>query len=151
MIRRWTLSDNPTVAKIEQNSFSDPWTEEMLEQSLSSPAFHGFVLEVDGQVCGYVGLLCAFDAEITLIAVDGALRRRGYGKQLLDYGVEFARQMGCENVFLEVRQSNVSAKALYQKAGFKSIAVRPRYYADGEDAIVMVLPTDYTTVTEEKK
>lgn len=138
MIRAWQAKDNLAVAKIERESFTDPWTEDMLAQSLSSPAFKGFV-EDDGDIKGYVGVICAGDAEIALIAVDPQFRKQGIGRRLLERAVDYARQCGCENVFLEVRTGNEAAKALYGGLGFKAIAVRRRYYADGEDAIVMVL------------
>lgn len=139
MIREWQPRDNSAVAKIERESFSDPWTEDMLGQSLSSPAFKGFVDE-DGCIRGYVGVICAGDAEIALIAVDARFRRQGLGKGLLLHAAEHARSNACENLFLEVRTGNLPARALYEGLGFKPIAVRPRYYADGEDALVMVLP-----------
>ena len=138
MIRDWLTADNSAIAKIERESFSDPWTEDMLEQSFLSPAFRGFV-EDEGGVKGYVGIICAGDAEIALIAVDPSFRKQGIGTRLLDRAVAFARESGCENLFLEVRKSNEPAKALYLGFGFRAIAVRPRYYSDGEDAIVMVL------------
>ena len=138
MIRSWLASDNPAVAKIERESFSDPWSQSMLDQSFLSPAFKGFV-EDDGGIKGYVGIICYGDAEIALIAVDPSFRKRGIGKKLLGHAVAFAKENGAENVFLEVRKSNEPAKALYSGFGFNAIAVRPKYYADGEDAIVMVL------------
>ena len=61
MIRDWLTADNSAIAKIERESFSDPWTEDMLEQSFLSPAFRGFV-EDEGGVKGYVGIICAGDA-----------------------------------------------------------------------------------------
>lgn len=139
MIRPWQAGDTFSVAEIERQSFSDPWSEEMLGASLENPAFTGFVYEEEGEVCGYVGVLTADDAEIALIAVKREMRRKGIGEALLERALESAFSKGCKNVFLEVRISNLPAKSLYQKFGFVPVYVRKRYYPDGEDALVMVL------------
>jgi ribosomal-protein-alanine N-acetyltransferase len=71
------------------------------------------------------------------LAVDPDVRRRGHGRRLVEEGVELAQQGGQTSVWLEVRQSNAPAKALYRAAGFAPVTVRRRYYADGEDAVLM--------------
>ena len=143
MIRRWGVEDSPAVEKIERLSFSDPWSLSMIEDCFLNPAFYGYVDEQDGVISGYVGVICAGDAEIALIAVDPSKRRSGIGKALLERAVTSAFDGGAENVFLEVRESNAPARALYGGAGFVSIAVRKKYYGDGEDAVVMVKTRKY--------
>lgn len=140
MIRDWLAEDTPAVAAIERESFSDPWTEEMLSASLNNPAFFGFVYEEGGEVCGYVGVIRPDDAEIALIAVRSDKRQKGIGRQLLFKAIDHAKENGAKNVFLEVRVGNMPARALYDGAGFLPVYVRKRYYSDGEDALVMVLP-----------
>lgn len=139
MIRVWQEKDTPAVAKIERNSFSHPWTEEMLSASLNSPAFYGLVWD-EGEVFGYVGALCVDDGEIALIAVDKEHRRKGIAKKLLLEAERIAVEKGCMNMFLEVRVSNDGAKALYQSCGYVPVSIRKKYYENGEDAIVMVKP-----------
>lgn len=140
MIRRWTENDTLAVAEIERKSFTDAWTEQMLAESLVNPAFYGLVWEEDGVVLGYVGTIICGDAEIALIAVSPEMRKHGIGKALLTGAIEYARKSDCENLFLEVRRSNSAAIALYEGCGFTPIGERKKYYADGEDAIVMVKP-----------
>ena len=53
--------------------------------------------------------------------------------------IERAVSKGVENIWLEVRPSNVAGKRLYQKLGFKEVYQRPKYYSNSEDAIVMGL------------
>jgi len=146
MIRRWQTSDTMAVAEIEAQSFSDPWTEQMLSDALSNPAFIGFVKEQDGAVCGYIGLIVCVDAEVALIAVSPKHRRCGVGEELLRYALQFVGARGVDAVFLEVRASNTPAKGLYKKLGFLPVGERRGYYSDGEDAIVMAV-----NLTQEEK
>ena len=150
MIRPWVVADNDTVEVIERECFSDLWTKKMLDDCFLSPAFHGFVWEENRQICGYVGLILPDDGEIALIAVDEKFRRKGIGEKLLVKAMQTAKEKGAQNVFLEVRTSNLSAQGLYKKVGFIPIAIRKKYYSNGEDAIVMVKPIG-DNFTEDKK
>jgi ribosomal-protein-alanine N-acetyltransferase len=89
-----------------------------------------------------VGYLClweiADELHITNIAVDPALRRQGIGRTLLRGVLDDARQRGLRLVALEVRPSNIEARALYESFGFRVVGRRRGYYYDtGEDALVM--------------
>lgn len=137
-VRDWKEEDLPSIAEIEKLSFSDPWSEQSLKETFASSVFKGFVAEEDGRVIGYSGVLFCYDAEIALIAVHPSFRRRGIAGKLLDRSLAFSEEKGAENVFLEVRTSNAPARALYESRGFIPISIRKAYYADGEDAIVMV-------------
>lgn len=96
-----------------------------------------------------VGLLSGYfasgEGDITSVAVSPAHRRKGIADRLM---AEFEALLpeDTESIFLEVRQSNSGAAALYEKHGFKRISVRKRFYTDPtEDAIVMQkCLTDYT-------
>ena len=75
--------------------------------------------------------------ELENIVVAGTARRRGVGTRLLGEFVAHARAQGGSAIFLEVRESNQSARALYRKAGFKETGLRKSYYASPqEDAIL---------------
>ena len=63
---------------------------------------------------------------------------KGCASQLMEYALEKSEELHYQNVNLEVRVSNVKAIALYQKFGFKNVAVRKRYYSNGEDAYLMI-------------
>ena len=66
-------------------------------------------------------------------------RGKGIGKKLVNALVKKLYARGVRRIFLEVRVSNAAAMALYLRCGFVGVAVRPRYYGDGEDALVMQL------------
>ena len=89
-------------------------------------------------VCGYGLLRCFDDAEIIMIATDPARRREGIGKLLLEDLIKEAqrRKAGC--IFLEVRETNFPARAMYRGAGFTEEGVRRGYYHDPpENAVIM--------------
>jgi ribosomal-protein-alanine N-acetyltransferase len=93
-------------------------------------------------IVGYVGVWLMVDqAHIVAIAVREEYRRQGLGELLLAEAVELALANGQESVTLEVRRSNESAQALYEKYRFLKVGVRRRYYTDNkEDALVMTTP-----------
>ena len=138
IIREWTKEDISIIAEMECRCFHDPWTEEMLADTLRFPVYHCFLAEEGGQVCGYCCLiLVCEDAEVGNIAVDAPFRGKGMGKALMEAMHDRAKERGATQCFLEVRVSNENAIALYKKFGYESYGIRARYYEDGEDAMVM--------------
>jgi ribosomal-protein-alanine N-acetyltransferase len=102
------------------------------------------------QVPGILAFLVArrvdTDWELENIVVSEAIRRRGAGSLLLASLIAEARAQKGSGIFLEVRESNLSARALYKKAGFKEMDLRKGYYSDpGEDAVVsrLSLPGEF--------
>ena len=95
----------------------------------------------DGKPIAYVlGRLIAPEAEIYRIAVLPDYRQRGIGYRLLSYAVKTERGRGLECAFLEVREGNIAARALYRAFGFSEMGKRKNYYKNPtEDAVVMVL------------
>ena len=93
----------------------------------------------DGRVIGYIiGTKIPPESEIYRIAVRKDKRQRGIGYRLLSYALKTERGSGVETVFLEVRESNTPARALYKAYGFNEIGVRKNYYQKPtENAIVM--------------
>ena len=93
-------------------------------------------------IIGLVGIWLMVDqAHVVTIAVREAFRRQGAGALLLLVAMEvgFAEKM--ESVTLEYRRDNEPARSLYEKFGFLSVGVRPRYYTDtNEDAVIMTTP-----------
>jgi len=115
----------------------------MFDEELNNRLCHIFVAReraaAGARVVGYV-CFWLFLAEMHLlnIAVDPAARNRGIGAALLARALDFARERGVKMVFLEVRRGNREAQSLYRRFGFREMGVRPRYYEDGEDALVML-------------
>lgn len=86
--------------------------------------------------CNY--WLVTTELHILTIATHPDYRGKGIATELLAHVLEKAQQTGCSLATLEVRRSNVPAIALYERAGFKTVHVRARYYSDDEDALVML-------------
>lgn len=133
MIRRADIKDIDAIYNVEQSCFTSPWSRDMLLQSLQSGCVM-LVCEEAGVVMGYAGIYPGGD--ITNIAVLPDFRRKGYGKMLVTALIDNAKHMCADGIFLEVRVSNKAAISLYEKCGFKQIAVRRKYYSDGEDALI---------------
>ncbi len=136
--RAWTFNDLDTIAALEHECFTDPWTRRMLAESFLSGRFFGVLLEEDGAVTAYGGMNVVEDeAELELIATVEMYRRCGRANKILDDLCEEAARRGAKRMFLEVRVSNRAALMMYLKYGFVGLYARSRYYSDGEDALVM--------------
>ncbi len=136
--REWTTEDLTEIAKLEEECFSDPWSQRMLADSFLSDGFFGSLLEEGNAITAYGGMrTVGEEAEIELIATAEMYRRCGRGGKILDDLLDEAARRGVKAVFLEVRVSNAAAQLLYLKKGFKGLYARSRYYPNGEDAIVM--------------
>lgn len=128
----------PYVVAIERRSFPQPWSYSLFLTELSNRVASYFVALLSGKVIGYIGLWVTWEeGHITTFAIHPRYRGKGFGKKLFHYALEYARSCGCERVFLEVRVSNSRAQGLYRSFGFETVGLRPRYYMDGEDALVM--------------
>jgi ribosomal-protein-alanine acetyltransferase len=89
-----------------------------------------------------VGEQIVDELHILNVVVEPTLRRRGLGRALLRRSLEEASAAGLDVVHLEVRASNRAALSLYEGHGFQPVGVRPRYYSDGDDAVLMSLRLD---------
>lgn len=143
-IRPATVDDLDAIMAIEQASFpTDAWSAAMMREELASPHGHYIVLDSAGRIIGYAGLRAprgAADADVQTIALAEAARGRGQGRALLHALLTEAVARGVREVFLEVRDDNPVARALYASEGFAEVGRRPRYYQpDGVDAVVMRL------------
>ncbi|MEY8540537.1 ribosomal protein S18-alanine N-acetyltransferase [Streptococcus alactolyticus] len=111
-----------------------PWTQEQILSDMQQDNVDYFFVEVDKTAIGFLAIQqLVGELEITNIAVKKAHQGEGWGSQLLAHldHVDFP-------IFLEVRASNTSVQALYQKFGFEVIGKRQRYYHEPvEDAIIM--------------
>lgn len=138
-----TEDDLPRILELEARCFPEsPWPEaEYLYELRENPFAQLRVLEENGEICGYIDWWILYDkAQLANIAVAPEYQRRGYAKAMLEECIRDAGEKGCETLSLEARVSNAPALALYRSYGFIDAAVRKRYYENGEDAILMVLP-----------
>ena len=129
------------IVRIERESFSDPWSEEAFLGMIDSPLAIFLVGIENEKVVGYAAATAAWeDGEILNVAVEHASRGQGIGGSLLDAAVSALGDQLVRRVFLEVRESNSAAIALYESRGFARISVRRSYYRRPvEDALVMRL------------
>lgn len=138
-IREMIFKDLNEIMEIEKRSFPTPWTKTMFIESLSSEIYKNFVIEEKNEVIGYIMLYRVLDeGHITNFAINPLYRKKGYGTKLLSYVIDYFKQMGIVEFFLEVRESNKVAINLYRRFGFEIIGKRKRYYSDtNEDAFIM--------------
>jgi len=135
-----TLDDVPSVARIEREAFSDPWSANAFQEALSHPAVYFACARSGGRdVVGYVvAWFAADEGEIANLAVAPAAWGSGVGRRLLDAALSTAAARGIAAVYLEVRDSNERARRLYHSSGFEEVGRRHRYYRRPvEDAIVL--------------
>ena len=142
MIRRMQPEDLEQVMILEQQIFSRPWSEQSMGSALQQPGNIYLVDEMDDEIRGYLGIWCmAEDGDLCNLAVAEHARRSGVAAGLLDEGMVYCRKQGIQRILLEVRESNMPARTLYQRKGFVSLGVRKQYYAEPqEDAIIMECP-----------
>lgn len=128
-----------SVAEMERQCFSDPWSEKSVASELDNPLSLWLIAEADGVVAGYVGSQTVLDsADMMNLAVSQDFRRQGIGEQLVNSLTEALAEKGVKTLLLEVRISNEPAKQLYQKLGFEIVGKRPRYYEKPrEDALIL--------------
>jgi ribosomal-protein-alanine N-acetyltransferase len=138
-LRDLVPEDLSQVLGIEQASFSTPWRRNTFEGLLRRSDADLIGATVEGALVGYAITWTILDqAELGNVAVTPAARRRGVGRMLVEAALRRVRRRGARECFLEVRESNVGARRLYEELGFSAIGRRRRYYASPvEDALVM--------------
>jgi ribosomal-protein-alanine N-acetyltransferase len=140
VVEAMRLDDLPEVHRIEAASFTTPWPEHAYRSELESNRLATYlVARVGSRLVGYGGMwLMVDEAHITTFAVHPAWRRQHIGERLLLAFLDLAIARGAHEATLEVRLSNLAARRLYEKYGFRPVGLRPRYYSDDhEDALIM--------------
>jgi [ribosomal protein S18]-alanine N-acetyltransferase len=135
-------ADLDQVMRIEPLIYEHPWTRGNFEDSLKA-GYSCWMLEWKEKLVGY-GVLMMGVGEMHLLNLSIAIewQRRGFGRALLHHFIRVAHECAAGRILLEVRPSNLAARALYQAQGFKVISVRRGYYParEGrEDALIMGL------------
>lgn len=137
-IRPMTADDLPRVHALECAAEANPWSLEHFAEELGRPYSHTDLCWRNGQLAGFLcSWLIAGELQIQNIATDPAFRRQGVAARLLTVTLERSVAAGLDAAWLEVRVSNAAAISLYERFGFRVVARRTGYYADGEDALVM--------------
>lgn len=140
-----TFDDLEDVLRIEKLSFPSPWPRSQFEKEIKNQFSNKFTAKIahDGKktVAAYIIFwVAANEAHILNIATHPDFRRRGIAKRFIVFALGRLEEAGVEEVFLEVRRSNIHAQNMYKGFGFHEIGIRKGYYGDNkEDAIVMAL------------
>lgn len=125
---------------VEAFAHGSPWTEEQYKQTVARPDLTFFIAEIEDRPVGYVGGKVILDeAEVYSIAVEPAFQNQKVASQLIEAYKTHCRANGVQILFLEVRESNLTARNFYVAHQFKEISRRKGYYNDPEeDAIIML-------------
>lgn len=140
--RPMTEADLDAIMEIEPHIYSHPWSRGNFSDSLVS-GYSAWVLLDGAKIIGYALMMMVLDeAHLLNLSVAKAYQKQGLGRLLLEHMIAIAKKHAAENMFLEVRPSNISAIALYENMGFNEMAVRRGYYPahnGREDAVLMGL------------
>lgn len=140
--RPMQMDDLDTIMVIEPQIYPYPWTRGNFGDSLNS-GYSAWVLMHNEDIIGYSLMMMVLDeAHLLNLSIANNYHKQGLGRTLLEHMVDIAKNNQMANMFLEVRQSNISAIALYENMGFNEMAIRRNYYpaTNGrEDAILMGL------------
>lgn len=132
----------PALLRIENASFTCPWSEESFREALDAdPISIPVCLGEQGEVVGFACLMTVADeGELLNIAVDPAFRRMGAARVLMDACLSLCAEKQIAALYLEVRESNTPARTLYRSYGFRELGMRRNYYEKPrENAILMRL------------
>jgi ribosomal-protein-alanine N-acetyltransferase len=138
-VRDARLSDIGAVVAIERLSFSEPWSEGMLRSHLRGDINTFLIAHDEEDIVGFaIAHTVVDEAELLSIAVDPNARARGIGATLLDAICLRCAMCGAASITLDVRVSNIAARALYASHGFTQVGLRRRYYhMPEEDALIL--------------
>lgn len=136
-IRAMTVDDIAAVVGLEEEIYAQPWPVQVFEDELARVGRRYLVVEDDGIVIGYGGLMLVMDeAHVTTLAVVPGRREARLGTRLMLALIDEALAAGASQLTLEVRLSNHPAQSLYRRFGMAPVGLRKNYYRD-EDALIM--------------
>ncbi len=143
-IEQMQREDLDEIAQLEKDSFSDPWPKKAFEAQLNDGTSIMLVARLAGQG-EIVGYLCAYsvlvEVQLASVAVKNEFRRLGVGEKLVREMIRVGQGLGAQEVWLDVRESNLAARRLYVKLGFREVYRRKNYYRKPkEDALVLFRP-----------
>lgn len=139
IVRELKVEDSAAVAEMEQQIFSDPWSEKSVMETVQQKQSVCFAAEKAGHILGYLLVYHAADeAEIARIAVQKEARRQGAAGKLMQALEHYCEEHKMENLLLDVRESNEAARSFYTKNGFVEDGIRQGFYTNpSEDAVLM--------------
>lgn len=137
--RKMEERDVEEVSRIEEETFSMPWSPKSFLEMIQSKDAYYIVAEQDGKILGSCGVLQALDeGNITNVVIEQESRGQGIGTAMLEFLMKEGEKRGITAYTLEVRVSNASAIHVYEKLGFVSVGIRKNFYEKPkEDANIM--------------
>ena len=147
--RPMTPGDLDAVVAIETCAYGHPWSRGNFSDSLAARYLAEVLVDDAGEMLGYFIAMTGVD-ELHLLNITVAPRwqRQGHGQALMAALRQHALQLGMATLWLEVRQSNQRARALYRRLGYVEVGQRRGYYpaaVNREDAVVMTLAVHQAT------
>ncbi len=137
-LRLATIDDLRLLVALDQASFDQPWQAATWQAALCDPKYIVLVAQQQNILCAFgVAYTVDDEGEIATLAVDEAMRGQGLGETIFGALMDECFRSGAKTIFLEVRESNQSARRLYTRLGFQTVGERPNYYNNGETAVVM--------------
>ena len=135
-INKTTSSDLNLIYKISRSSFKNSWSLKSFKENFNNIFSKYFSLKYEENLVGFISSIIIIDeVNITNLATDKNYRRMGLAKHLLSYFLDLYKNF---EIFLDVRESNISAINLYNNLNFKQICIRTNYYKNPiENAIIM--------------
>lgn len=139
IVRELKVEDSAAVAEMEQQIFSDPWSEKSVMETVQQKQSVCFAAEKAGHILGYLLVYHAADeAEIARIAVQKEALRQGAAGKLMQALEHYCEEHKMEKLLLDVRESNEAARSFYTKNGFVEDGIRQGFYTNpSEDAVLM--------------
>lgn len=138
-LREMKLNDSVRIAELEQEIFTDAWTQTGIEETFVQSHSVIVVAEEDSKIQGYCILYVVLDeAEIARIGVTERVRYGGVGSLILQFGEKICKEKGVERLLLDVREGNLPARKFYEKHGFLVDGIRKNFYDNPkEDGVLM--------------
>jgi ribosomal-protein-alanine N-acetyltransferase len=139
-LRRFSLSDLEQIIEIEKISFPKrkPFSEDYFKKLYQKSPGRIVVAEDKGKILGYIiGGVQKDCGKIISIAVHPLHRKRGIGKELVNFLIEHFKKNGLKKFLLLVRRDNLVAISFYKNLGFQISKIIKNYYRNGDDAFLM--------------
>jgi ribosomal-protein-alanine N-acetyltransferase len=137
-------SDIRDLDRAERQCFEDPWPSQYFVSELFAPGrFHRLMVDPAGGLVAYLFSAWQYlDLHILKIATLPPYRRCGLARRMMDMAERHVIETCGDTLTLEVRTNNEGAIAMYRELGYRNVGVRPGYYADGADALIMTKRVD---------
>ncbi len=141
IIQKARTKDFDIIFNIEEMSYKDPWPREVfIMDFLFNSSAHYYVAKINDCTAGFLGI---WDEEnkihVINVTVHPQYRRKGIGRHLVAFAINYAKEKGKKEIYLEVRKTNIFAIKLYESMGFFERERIANYYQDGEEGIRMTL------------